>query len=326
VPAQHPTLTTPPALSGISTFEEASRLVLDHLQTQVPMDLWTVTRVIGGRQVYLEVTANDLDLDVGDGARWEESLCHAMWTEGAPRVAPDVSRVPEYAHNKAARELSVASYVGIPLFNADRTLFGTICGIDTAVRGDSFTDLAPQLELLGQLLSVVRHLDGQATSLSRRLEASLREADTDALTGLRNRRAWQRACELEESRHHRVGDHASIVVLDLDGLKEVNDGEGHVAGDAMLRTAAAVLRGSTRLTDVVARLGGDEFGVLCPQTSAGEVATLVERLRDELAASGLSASIGAATLEQTGTMADTEAVADAAMYLDKRDRRRTLEA
>jgi diguanylate cyclase (GGDEF)-like protein len=119
-------------------------------------------------------------------------------------------------------------------------------------------------------------------------------------------------------RHHRMGDHASIVVLDLDGLKQANDRVGHAAGDAMLRLTADVLRSSTRLTDVVARLGGDEFGVLCPQTTEAEVGPLVDRLRSELAAAGLSAGIGAATLDQTATMADTEAVADAAMYVDKR--------
>lgn len=321
MPAHPSTLIAPPALSGSTTFDEASRLVLDYLKAHVPMDFWTVSRVIGGRQVYLEVTANELGLDVGDGPRWEESLCHSMWVEGAPRVAPDISRVPEYAHNDAARGLAVASYVGIPVFNADQSLFGTVCGIDTSVRGDAFVELTPQLDLLGQLLSVVRNLDGRAVALSRRLEASLREAERDPLTGLRNRRAWQRACEVEESRHHRFGDHASVIVLDLDDLKRVNDRSGHVAGDALLRRTAEVLRSSTRLTDVVARLGGDEFAVLCPQTAETEVRPLVERLRATLAAAEVSAAIGAATLDQTGTMADTLAVADAAMYVDKRGRR-----
>jgi diguanylate cyclase (GGDEF)-like protein len=310
-----------PHLSGVSTFDEATRLVLDYLQKQVPMDFWTVSRVIDGRQVYLDVTPNELELAVGDGPSWEDSLCHLMWDEGGPRVAPDVSRVPAYASNRAARDLSVASYVGIPLFNEDSTLFGTVCGIDTSVQDDALLDLAPQLELLGQMLSVVRNLDTQAVWLSRQLEATLKDAETDPLTGLRNRRAWQRACEVEEARHHRLGDHAGIIVLDLDGLKQVNDTDGHAAGDAMLQRAADVIRSSCRHTDVVARLGGDEFAVLCPQTTADEVATVVARLRAELAAAGLSAGIGSATLDQVGTMAETEAVADAAMYADKRARR-----
>jgi diguanylate cyclase (GGDEF)-like protein len=310
-----------PRLSGVSTFDEATRLVLDYLQKQVPMDFWTVSRVIDGRQVYLEVTPNELDLAVGDGPSWEDSLCHSMWEEGGPRVAPDVSRVRQYAGNEAARELSVASYVGIPLFNSDNTLFGTVCGIDSSVRGDSFVEITPQLELLGQMLSVVRNLDDQAVWLSRQLEATLREAETDPLTGLRNRRAWRRACEVEEGRHHRLGDHASIVMLDLDGLKQVNDRDGHAAGDAMLQRAAGVIRAGCRRTDVVARLGGDEFGVLCPQTTAAEVAHVVERLRAELDSADLSAGIGSATLDQVGSMGETEAIADAAMYADKRLRR-----
>ncbi|KQV67638.1 hypothetical protein ASC64_10420 [Nocardioides sp. Root122] len=305
----------------MSTFDEASRLVLDYLQEQVPMDFWTVSRVIDGRQVYLDVTPNELDLAVGDGPSWKESLCHSMWERGGPRVVPDVSQVPQYAGNTAARDLSVASYVGIPLFNEDNTLFGTVCGIDTSVRGDAFADLEPQLELLGQMLSVVRNLDAQGVWLSRQLEATLQEAETDVLTGLRNRPAWRRACEVEEARHHRLGDQASIVVLDVDGLKQVNDHEGHAAGDALLQHMATVVRTSCRRTDVVARLGGDEFAVLCPQTTAGGVTHLVKRLREELAAVGLSASIGAATLEQAGTITETEAKADAAMYADKRARR-----
>lgn len=321
MPSQSPALAPPAALATMTSFEDASRLVIDYLRAQVPMEFWTVSRVIDGRQVYLEVTPdNGFGLDVGDGPAWEDSLCHEMWVNGAPGVAPDISRVPAYASNSAARALSVSSYVGIPVYNQDETLFGTICGIDPEARPDSFTALRPQLELLGHLLSVVRNLDGRAVSLARRLELTLQESETDPLTGLRNRRSWQRACQTEETRHHRLGDHASIVVIDLDGLKQVNDRDGHTAGDAMLRRAAGVVRGSSRQTDLVARLDGDEFGVLCPQTTASQVAVYADRIRSELAAAGLSAGIGAATLERVGTIAETEAAADAAMYVDKRRR------
>lgn len=321
MPSHSPSLAPPPALAAMTSFEDASRLVLDYLQSQVPMGMWTVSRVIDGRQVYLEVTAdNAFGLDVGDGPAWEDSLCHEMWVNGAPGVAPDIFRVPAYASNRAARQLSVRSYVGTPVYNQDDSLFGTICGIDAEVRPDSFTEIRPQLELLGQLLSVVRILDGRAVSLARRLELTLQESETDHLTGLRNRRSWQRACQTEETRHHRLGDHASVVVLDLDGLKLVNDRDGHAAGDAMLRRAAGVLRGSSRQTDVVARIGGDEFAVLCPQTTASQVTVYADRIRAELAAAGLSASIGTATLERVGTITATQAAADAAMYADKRRR------
>lgn len=307
-----------PPLHESTNFKDASDLVLAYLQDQVPMGFWTVSRVIGGRQVYLDVTANEFGLAVGDGPQWEESVCHAMWVGGGPRVAPDLARVPEYAANEAARGLGVASYVGIPMFDAEGDLFGTVCGIDTSVRSEAFAELQPQLELLGHLLSVVRNLDEQATTLTRRLEATAREAETDTLTGLRNRRAWLRTCATEESRHHRLGDHASVVVLDLNGLKQVNDEQGHGAGDAMLQRAARVIEQSVRATDLVARLGGDEFAVFCPQTSHDLAQEVAARVRSALVANGLSAAIGTSTMEQADTITETEARADAAMYADKR--------
>lgn len=315
---QSSALAPPPALATTTSFEDACRLVLDHLRTHVPMGFWTVSRVIEGRQVYLEVTPdNDLGLDVGEGPAWEDSLCHSMWVTGAPSVAPDISRVPAYSANSAARALGVASYVGIPVHNSDHTLFGTLCGLDRETRPESLTELAPLLELLGQLLGVVRELDGRAVSLARRLELTLQESETDQLTGVRNRRSWQHACRTEEARHHRLGDHASIVVIDLAGVEEVADRGAHATGDALLRRAARVVRGSSRRTDVVARRGGDELAVLCPQTTASQVAVYTDRIRSELAAAGLSAGIGAATLERAGTMAATEAAAEAATYVDK---------
>ena len=142
MPSQCPALAPPAALAMMTSFEDASRLVIDYLQAQVPMEFWTVSRVIDGRQVYLEVTPdNSFGLDVGDGPAWEDSLCHEMWVNGAPGVAPDISRVPDYASNSAARALSVSSYVGIPVYNQFVTLFVTICVIDTVARPVSFTAL-----------------------------------------------------------------------------------------------------------------------------------------------------------------------------------------
>src|SRR6478609_12026519 len=98
VPTQSPALAPPPALAAMTSFEDASRLVLDHLQSQVPMGMWTVSRVIDGRQVYLEVTRdNAFGLAAGDGPAWQDSLCHEMWVHDAPSVAPDISRVPAYS-------------------------------------------------------------------------------------------------------------------------------------------------------------------------------------------------------------------------------------
>src|SRR4051812_48589320 len=88
----------------------------------------------------------------------------------------------------------------------------------------------------------------------------------DALTGCLNRRGWTEALEAEERRCGRHDLDAMVVVVDVDGLKAINDTEGHDAGDRCLADCGNALRGAVRAEDCVARLGGDEFGVLAVQT------------------------------------------------------------
>ena len=121
----------------------------------MPLDFWTVSRVVGGRQVYLQVTDNDLGLGVGDGPAWDRSFCQAMWDESAPQVVPDVSTVPVYREREAALDLTVGSYVGIPLVGPDGDLFGTVCGVGTRSASPELLAQVPLLELLGWLLTAV---------------------------------------------------------------------------------------------------------------------------------------------------------------------------
>jgi diguanylate cyclase (GGDEF)-like protein len=104
-------------------------------------------------------------------------------------------------------------------------------------------------------------------------------ADTDSLTGLRNRRAWDHELERELAHAKRSGDPLSVILIDIDGLKAINDRQGHQAGDRMLKEAAAAFSGAVRSGDLVARLGGDEFGVLLRACSADGARVSIERLQ-----------------------------------------------
>jgi diguanylate cyclase (GGDEF)-like protein len=148
-------------------------------------------------------------------------------------------------------------------------------------------------------------------------------ARTEPLTGLLNRRAFAERLEDEVARAARYGTPLSLLLLDLDGLKRLNDQAGHHAGDAALRALASSLREKSRSSDVVARWGGDEFVALAPQTRRAEALELAERIRATVAASGpapVTVSIGVATAENHGplTTAALEAAADAAVYEAKR--------
>jgi diguanylate cyclase (GGDEF)-like protein len=148
---------------------------------------------------------------------------------------------------------------------------------------------------------------------------------TDPLTGLFNRRDFERRVEEEESRHRRHGHPASVLCIDIDGLKAINDGFGHRAGDRAIVAVGRILLRSVRAVDSVARVGGDEFAILLPETSARKAAVLAQRIarhvadHDEESIRGLTVSIGITELDATGQAEspDALAVADAALYRAK---------
>jgi diguanylate cyclase len=165
-------------------------------------------------------------------------------------------------------------------------------------------------------LPIGQELDRQA--LQGRFEQAELDALTDPLTGVGNRRAWDRLLDAEEARCARYGSQASLVAIDLDELKRVNDAGGHGAGDALLRRTAKVIESTKRAADVVARLGGDEFGVLAVECDAGAAAVLADRIGRALEQAGIRASVGHATRRPAGGLAEAWAEADAAMYARKR--------
>ena len=145
-------------------------------------------------------------------------------------------------------------------------------------------------------------------------------ANRDPATGLGNRRAWLQTLHVEAGRARRTGRPITIIILDIDGLKQVNDSYGHAAGDSLIGRAAAALSGARRATDVVCRLGGDEFGIAAADTDATAAEVLAARIREGLLEQGVSVSLGSATSAHLG-IDDLWQRADAAMYEEKRSRR-----
>lgn len=138
---------------------------------------------------------------------------------------------------------------------------------------------------------------------------------TDPLTGCFVRRAVEGF--LAAAGRRRVG----VVLADVDGLKAVNDQQGHAAGDRLLAAVGRVLRASVRPEDLVVRWGGDEFVVLCPGTTEEEIVFIARRLRRALEAAGLKASVGAAACGPGADLAETIRLADVRMYAEKASRR-----
>jgi diguanylate cyclase (GGDEF)-like protein len=201
---------------------------------------------------------------------------------------------------------------------------------DPSIQGD------PAIEsVLAKLDPEDRRVIDEALAKAERTEAELRYlADHDSLTGLLDRRRFRAELDTYVSFTARYGGQGAVMIIDIDGLKGINDALGHHAGDNLIRHVAAIMRERVRATDIVARLSGDEFAVLMPQAETAGALQLGEDLRAEVAekaAAGID--VEQATISVGITMfggergIGAEAVlvaADQAMYRAKEDGRNQI--
>lgn len=270
----------------------------------------------------LERTA-DLLAAAGDGGFVSEAL---------PRERPDL----------AAELDGIAGVIVVSLEGDDRLVFlrkevaRTVEWLGDQTSANRDHDLSPRRSfsawresVTGQCLPWGAHAQDAFAlgadirgALAGRAQAELAElAMRDALTGLRNRRFLaERLDQLLESER----GHVSVVFIDLDGFKAVNDTHGHDAGDAVLAAVGRRLSGLARGSDVVARLGGDEFVMVC--IDVGDPGVVAERalaaVSEPIAVGGISiavtASAGVVAVSEARTASQLLAAADAAMYRAKR--------
>ena len=211
------------------------------------------------------------------------------------------------------------------LFQTRRTTFqgfpnGAVC-IAQRTGEPSGEDVRDILEQIAPHAAVVLE---HARNLKRLVELSR----TDDLTHLPNRRAFEEDLSQRLAHHRRHDRQASMLYLDIDNFKQINDQQGHAKGDELLRTLSDVLRRTARTTDLMVRFGGDEFGLFLDETDESGARQLAQRLMTALAQvprrhgdPALSISLGLATWNprQSETMAALIDRADAALYEAKRE-------
>jgi diguanylate cyclase (GGDEF)-like protein len=164
-----------------------------------------------------------------------------------------------------------------------------------------------------RLVADLRAREREREGLLERLEDL---AHTDPLTGLANRRAWEERLEAALRDAAATGAPLAVALLDLDRFKDLNDTQGHGAGDRLLRELAAGWSGAVRGRDLLARLGGDEFGLLLTDCDEQGALTLVERLRADIPGEH-TCSAGVAAWRAGETADALLARADAALYAAK---------
>ena len=198
----------------------------------------------------------------------------------------------------------------------------------TTIMGIPEAELTPKVrEAILTLMQEVDNLRRSMEGMSKRLAATEELADQDVLLPIYNRRAFVRELTRLQASVERYGSEATLVYIDLDSFKAVNDTYGHSAGDHVLSDFSERLSNSVRETDIVGRLGGDEFGLILSHTSREAANSMASRLSKELkenpalwngAPLEIGMSYGIVAIEPGRDVQDTMDLADSAMYEQKR--------
>lgn len=205
--------------------------------------------------------------------------------------------------------------------NTDRNLAFSNGASDFINKPIDEIELTARVNVHYTLSSTIRELEASH-------EALQQQATTDPLTKLENRRAFFDQAEELHALHNRYGSTYSVLMLDIDYFKKINDNHGHDGGDKVLIAIAAVLKDLTRGVDTVARIGGEEFAILLPDTNRLGTAVMAERVRSAIEMHTLdidgtsltiTVSIGIASqdAEHTDSVRDLMLIADKRLYLAK---------
>lgn len=213
----------------------------------------------------------------------EHSFCAHTILQEDPMVIPDTHDDERFVENpQVTGDPGIRFYAGVPVHSPDGHRVGTLCVFDQQPREVSNEDI----KSLGDLAVLVENeltfseLSDAQSQLKKDLSQAEKQAATDNLTGLWNRRATKELLTRELDKFERDGSPFSVALLDLDHFKDINDSYGHAAGDYVLRKAAKRINTSVRPQDSVGRWGGEEFLVILEETSRDEARTVCERIRD----------------------------------------------
>jgi len=303
-----------PSIGPYKDFATASSAVLKLLHERMGFALWMVTRTEGNNWIVLHALDHGYNVSAGTVLNWSDSFCSRMVRGEGPQIAPIAKNINTYLEAPINQLVDIGAYIGIPLLRRDGSLFGTICAIDPQEKSDAINQELPLLKTLSSLLGTILAAELELVEQARQFERVKKDSVTDQLTGLLNRRGWDQRIEAEESRLARYGSPASVFSVDLDELKEINDRDGHSAGDSLLSRTAKVLSCATRSIDSLARVGGDEFMILAVETDEEASQKLYQRVIKALADAQIKASVGFAMRGAKATLAETWRDVDQSMY------------
>jgi diguanylate cyclase (GGDEF)-like protein len=248
-------------------------------------------------------TATDF---LGRGYPAADSLAGACIRDGQTVICTDSESDARVAR-ETCRAVGARTLIMVPLRDADEVKAVLIVWSATPHDFRGFEQ---------QLLAVLANASAAALVRAELVDQLSRQASTDELTGLPNRRSWKEKLDEAIARSARQGSPLSVLLLDLDGFKAVNDTWGHAAGDDLLERVCAAWNLAVRETDTLGRLGGDEFAIILEAADEADARRVIGRV-EAATPEDIGASVGLAVWDRQETAGGLLARADEQMYRHK---------
>ena len=316
-------------LHSISMMREEDRgrrydLILEAGCRHYDLPAGVVSRVDGDDYTITHVRSPNGRIAPGTLHTLAETYCAEMLAYGGV-LALERAGQARLREREGYATLGFESYIGAPIY-VDGALHGALFFAGPEPRARPFT--AADREIARQFADWIGHelaRDCDLAALHRANAELAKLAKLDELTGILNRREFRRRADVEFERARRYGEVLSVLLVDLDHFKRINDGHGHAAGDEVLRRFAKAVVAELRPSDIFGRLGGEEFGVVLGHANLKQAFAVAERVRNRVRGRygldeerEITVSIGTATL-RPGDASVTAAMerADRALYIAK---------
>ena len=316
--------------------ESLTRPLLEMLETVTGLESTYLTQIdLEQSAQHILYARNSAALQIPEGVSvdWSDTLCRRALDEGRLYAADVADR---WGDSAAARAMGIRTYMSSPVRTSSGSLYGTLCGA-SAEHKPLVTGSEHLIAFFARLIAEHVEREQLLQQLQQANNELSRQALSDPLTGLPNRRALMLELHRLFSLLKRTGHPLLISFIDLDGFKAINDTHGHDAGDLLLQTMAQQLAGALRSGDLLARVGGDEFVAVGMGPLSGEetVEAAVHCFQRRLfAQSQVQLPLASQVLDYPGASVGVVAVdpasisiddalrqADACMYAVKRQRR-----
>jgi diguanylate cyclase (GGDEF)-like protein len=290
---------------------------IKELKRVVDVD-WAAIAVIEEEEIYFMALSSDIGSPWKAGERIPLKGTATEWVSmhHRPIIDSDLSVETRFVTGKYHLQHGIRSIAYMPLVISNQVI-GTLAVASR--KPDAYG--SRHMKLLEQLAAQI----AMPIENARLYAKTERMARVDSLTSLLNRRSMDEILPSEVGRHSRYGGVFSMIILDLDSFKSLNDNYGHLAGDELLRQIGIIMKNTIREADQAFRYGGDEFAILLPQTSLEAAFKVAERIRQqvyariEIGSSPISISLGIASWPADGVgINDVMAAADVALYQSKR--------